>query len=66
MNEQEQIKKYIASHPVPKRSEMQALDSIIREIIPGCKLWFLDIRFNNFITTKNGRIIANDEHSVIK
>jgi hypothetical protein len=42
MNVQEQIKAYIASQPEPKRSDMQALHRIILEVMPGCKLWFLD------------------------
>jgi hypothetical protein len=42
MNVQGQIKDYIASQPEPKRSEMQALHRSILEILPECKLWFLD------------------------
>jgi hypothetical protein len=42
MNVQEQIKKYIASQPEPKRSDMQALHDIILKLMPVCKLWFLD------------------------
>jgi hypothetical protein len=42
MNIQEQIKKYITSQPEPKRSDMQALHSIILQVMPKCKLWFLD------------------------
>jgi hypothetical protein len=42
MNVQEQIKKYIASQPEPKRSDMQALHKFILQVLPGCKLWFLD------------------------
>jgi hypothetical protein len=42
MNTQEQIKKYIASQPEPKRSDMQALHRIIQQVMPACKLWFLD------------------------
>jgi len=42
MNTQEQIKEYIAAQPEPKLSEMQELHSIILEIMPKCKLWFLD------------------------
>lgn len=42
MNLQEQIKEYIASQPEPKRSEMQQLHSLIRQIKPESKLWFLD------------------------
>ena len=42
MNVQGQIKEYITSQPEPKRSDMQALHRIILEIMPACKLWFLD------------------------
>jgi hypothetical protein len=42
MDVQEQIKKYIASQPEPKRSDMQALHRITLQALPKCKLWFLD------------------------
>ncbi|HXI26691.1 MAG TPA: DUF1801 domain-containing protein [Pyrinomonadaceae bacterium] len=42
MNVPEQIQKYIASQPEPKRSDMQALHRIILQVMPACKLWFLD------------------------
>ena len=42
MNTQEQIKKYITSQPESKRSDMQALHRIILQVMPACKLWFLD------------------------
>lgn len=42
MNIEEQIKDYIASHPEPKRSEMEALHRIILQVMPANKLWFLD------------------------
>ena len=42
MNVQEQIKKYITSQPEPKHSDMQALHRIILQVMPACKLWFLD------------------------
>ena len=38
----EQIKQYIASQPEPKRSDMQELHQRILEVLPKCKLWFLD------------------------
>jgi hypothetical protein len=40
----EQIANYIASHPEPKRSEMQELHSTLLQTLPECKLWFLDGR----------------------
>jgi hypothetical protein len=42
MNVQKQIKEYIASQPEPKQADMQALHSFILQLLPGCKLWFLD------------------------
>src|SRR5436190_45969 len=42
MNVQEQIKKYIASQPEPKRSEMQELHRLTLHALPACKLWFFD------------------------
>src|SRR5215831_708261 len=42
MNVQEQIKKYIANQPEPKRSDMQALHRLTLQVLPECKLWFVD------------------------
>jgi hypothetical protein len=42
MSIEEQIQQYISSQPKPKRSEMESLHQIIMQIIPECKLWFLD------------------------
>ncbi len=42
MNVEAQIKKYIDGQPEPKRSEMQALHRTILQVMPACKLWFLD------------------------
>jgi len=42
MNVEEQIEKYINSQPEPKRSDMQELHRIILQVMPACKLWFLD------------------------
>lgn len=42
MNIQEQINDYITSQPEPKRSDMQALHQRILQVLPTCKLWFLD------------------------
>jgi len=42
MNVQEQIKKYIASQPEPKRSEMQTLHQMTLQVSPKSKLWFFD------------------------
>ena len=50
---EEQIKKYIASQPDPKRSEMHALHQLILRVLPGCKLWFNDGK------NSEGKTIAN-------
>jgi hypothetical protein len=56
MNIQEQIKKYIASQPEPKRSDMQALHRLILQILPACKLWFLDGKNSENKTVSNPSI----------
>jgi hypothetical protein len=53
MNVQEEIKKYITSQPEPKRSDMQALHRNILQIMPACKLWFLDGK------NSEGKIVSN-------
>lgn len=42
MNVKSEIKKYIASQPEPKQSDMNALHDIIQQTMPDAKLWFLD------------------------
>ncbi len=42
MNVQEQIRKYIASQPEPKRSDLGELHRRILQASPQCKLWFFD------------------------
>jgi len=56
MTVQQQIKKYIASQPEPKRSDMQELDRIILELMPACKLWFLDGKNSENKTVSNPNI----------
>lgn len=53
MNIQEQIKKYITSQPEPKRKDMQALHRNILQVMPACKLWFLDGK------NSDGKIVSN-------
>lgn len=53
MNVQEQIKKYIASQPESKRSDIQALHLRILQALPACKLWFLDGKDDK------GKIVTN-------
>jgi hypothetical protein len=42
MNVKNLIKQYISSQPQPKQGDMQALHHSILQVIPACKLWFLD------------------------
>jgi hypothetical protein len=56
MNVQEQIKKYIDSLPEPKRSDMQALHLRILQVMPACKLWFLDGKNDENKTVSNPNI----------
>jgi Domain of unknown function (DU1801) len=56
MNVQEQIKKYITSQPEPKRGEMQELHKFILQVLPGCKLWFLDGKNSEGKTVSNPNI----------
>ncbi len=56
MTIQEQIKKYIASQPEPKRSDMQELHRFIRQVLPGSKLWFLDGKNSENKTVSNPNI----------
>jgi len=56
MNVKEQIQKYIASQPEPKRSDMAALHRVILQVMPACKLWFLDGKDNEGKTVSNPNI----------
>jgi Domain of unknown function (DU1801) len=40
MNVKEQIKKYIASQPDPKRNDIQELHKLMLRVLPKGKLWF--------------------------
>jgi hypothetical protein len=53
MKVQEQIKEYISSQPEPKRSDMQELHSLILQVLPKSKLWFLDGKDDK------GKIVSN-------
>src|SRR5215207_9859522 len=56
VNVQEQIEEYITSQPEPKRSDMQALHRIILQVMPACKLWFLDGKNSENKTVSNPNI----------
>eukprot|EP00160_Parvularia_atlantis_P009209 Unigene18606_Nuclearia_a/m.53381 Unigene18606_Nuclearia_a/g.53381 ORF Unigene18606_Nuclearia_a/g.53381 Unigene18606_Nuclearia_a/m.53381 type:complete len:144 (+) Unigene18606_Nuclearia_a:1-432(+) len=56
MNIPEQIQQYIASQPEPKRSDMQELHRVIQEVMPACRLWFLDGKNSENKTVSNPNI----------
>jgi hypothetical protein len=56
MKVQEQIKKYIASQPEPKRTDMQELHRLTLQVSPGCKLWFSDGKDSKNRTVSNPTI----------
>lgn len=56
MNKIEQINKYISDQPEPKRSDMQILHGIITQVMPKCKLWFLDGKDDKGKTVSNPNI----------
>jgi len=56
MTVQEQVKKYITSQTEPRRSDMQELHRIILEMVPACKLWFLDGKNSENKTVSNPNI----------
>jgi hypothetical protein len=56
MNVQEQITAYISSQPEPKRSDMQELHAFIFQLLPECKLWFLDGKNSENKTVSNPNI----------
>lgn len=53
MEIQAQINEYISSQAEQKSSDMQALHSAILEIMPACKLWFLDGK------NEENKVVAN-------
>ena len=56
MNVQEQIKEYLISQSEPKRGDMQELHRTILEVMPTCKLWFLDGKNSENKTVSNPNI----------
>lgn len=56
MSVQEQIQEYISSQPEAKRSDIQELHRVILEIMPACKLWFLDGKNDEDKTVSNPNI----------
>ena len=56
MNVHDHIKAYIATQPEPKRSDMHELHGIILELMPECRLWFLDGKDEQGQTVSNPNI----------
>ncbi|MGE7776536.1 DUF1801 domain-containing protein [Chitinophaga sp. NPDC101104] len=56
MNIEDQIDNYIAGQPGPKRSDMHALHAFILQLLPGCRLWFLDGKNSENKTVSNPNI----------
>ncbi len=56
MDVQEQINLYISSQPESKRSDMQVLHRLILQLMPACKLWFLDGKNDEGKTVSNPNI----------
>lgn len=55
MNVEAQIKEFIDSFQEPKRSDILALHDMIRQVNPGCKLWFLDGK------NSEGKVVTNPD-----
>ena len=55
MNVQQQIATYIAIQPEAKRNDMQELHNIIHQLMPGCKLWYLDGK------NEEGKLVTNPD-----
>jgi hypothetical protein len=53
MNIQEQIRKYIDSQPEAKQNDLETLHQRILQLMPNCKLWFLDGK------NEQGKVISN-------
>ncbi len=53
MNIEEQINQYISSQPELKRADIETLHQRILQLLPKCKLWFLDGK------DENGKVVTN-------
>ncbi len=53
MTTQDQIKEYMASLTDAKRSDMEALQSMIVKLLPGGEMWFLDGKDDK------GKVVSN-------
>lgn len=53
MNIQAQIKEYIVTQAEPKRADVESLHKRILQVMPKCKLWFLDGKDDK------GKVVSN-------
>jgi hypothetical protein len=56
MDAHEQITKYIAGQPEPKRSDLRDLHRLTLQVSPKCKLWFSDGKDSKNHTVSNPTI----------
>jgi hypothetical protein len=56
MDVQQQINTYISSQPEKKCSDMRALHHLILQLMPACKLWFLNGKNDEGKTVSNPNI----------
>jgi len=52
----EQIEQYITSQPESKRNDMEELHRIIQQLMPACRLWFIDGKNSEEKTVSNPNI----------
>jgi hypothetical protein len=53
MSVEEQIHRYIAGLPEPKRGDVRALHELALKLSPGCRTWFLDGK------NEQGKVVSN-------
>lgn len=53
MKTDDQIGQYLAAQPEPKRRDLAELHRIVLELMPGCKLWYLDGK------DESGKVVSN-------
>lgn len=53
MDVNEQIQTYFSQQPQKKRDDLQRLDTLVRELLPKARLWFLDGR------DETGKVVSN-------
>lgn len=53
MNLEDNIRQYIISQPEPKRTDIETLHKRLLQLLPKCKLWYLDGK------DENGKVVSN-------